>query len=435
MNYLEVKRFQPSFAFFIMNGIFGIVLATLHSVKNFEFNDYLWLSAIFTIGMIFAAISFYEENNYKKVNNLIKLSLIIYTCLFFYFVNLYPEPLMAIPIQFGILCIAISFSKDKEGLTYAIFTKMALLGFSILLILIAFSGFNFQLIRLFGWEFLSKFRHFLEPALRYVLPFCVFPILMLFQIPKITKPYPELFNSFIKYVLTPILAISFLMLIAYFAKTYMHFGNEKLYTDYKEAASIQTVVFGILLLIVSFFLKELPKHISKSLLVILQIFSALFVIPFFYNKFVLDGVKEFEYFISMLLVIFFVSLFFKTKHIPRILGIVFLIGFFSPINMNSVSTFDQVRRLENLLKEEGMLVNDKIKPLIFSKESREKCKSKYKIQYIIRYLCNKRENDCFKKWFKDTDFDKNKDSTYYSSNYVLQEIGLEPKRVFKNNPL
>jgi hypothetical protein len=140
MNYLDVKRFQPSFVFFIINGIFGIALATFHSVKNFEFNDYLWLSAIFTIGMIFAAISFYEENNYKKVNKLIKLSIAIYTCLFFYFVNLYPEPFMAIPIQFGILCIAISFSKDKEDLAYAIFTKMALIGFSIVLILIAFSA-------------------------------------------------------------------------------------------------------------------------------------------------------------------------------------------------------------------------------------------------------------------------------------------------------
>jgi hypothetical protein len=138
-----------------------------------------------------------------------------------------------------------------------------------------------------------------------------FPILMLFQIPKITKPYPELFNSFIKYVLTPILAISFLMIIAYSVKTYMHFGEEKLYTNYKEAASIQTVLFGILLLIVSFFSKELPKYISKSLFVILQIFSASFAIPYVYNRLVHDGIKEFDYFISMLIVIFFVSLFLK----------------------------------------------------------------------------------------------------------------------------
>ncbi len=291
-------------------------------------------------------------------------------------------------ISTGILYFIIPFinkKKDSVNYTYKIIISMFI---TILCLMLLFAGISlilFSVSLLFEFNILG----YIYAEIYVFLLGVIMPTLFLTMVSKIElkeEKYPNYINKIIIYIIYPILGIYTLILYSYFIKILIEFKWPV------NVLGSLIIYYSLISVGVLYFTynKAFNKHIDK----LIKIYPYTLIIPIilmlitFIIRINNYGITESRYygilcFIFVLISILIIKITSKLKYLILTLSILLLISSFGPLSAFNLSRNSQEKRLEQVLIDNNMLIDNKIIP-----NSNINPKNICKIYSILNYLNN-----------------------------------------------
>ncbi|MEJ8756161.1 DUF4153 domain-containing protein [Pontibacter sp. H259] len=252
------------------------------------------------------------------------------------------------------------------------------------------------------------------------------------------EDYPKGLKVFTQFVLLPLVTMYLLILYAYFGKIVVQWEWPK---GWVSVLVLVFSVVGVLSLLLihpirniagNTWIRTFSKWFYRALFP-LNILLALAI----WRRVSEYGITEERYVVLALAIWLLITVLYflfsrekNIKFIPFTLSIVALLSAFGPVNMFIVSEWSQVSRLENLLQEHDILVDEKIQPAA----APVPVKASEEISSIVEYLTDNHGFEELEDWFTE-DFNARLDSVEKSTdnnwnmkstkrNLVLNQMGL-----------
>ena len=325
----------------LVTGAISSVLIT-SIVDRFNKAKYLY----FIIPIIMLLVYFIVLNDINSPTQLLKYVLLNISFVLIYF---------SVPF--------INKSTDSVYFTYKVLISLALTIFLYQIIITSILLTLYSISSLF--EFTIK-EHIFPNIAIFILGF-IMPTIFLSLITNKeldTKQYPNFINRILVYVIFPVLTVYTLVLYAYFIKILITFDLPS-----NNLANL-VLNYSIISVIILYFARNIKdKNIWSNTFIkyypfdlILPIIMMLVAFAVRINQYGLTIVRYYGLlvfvFISISIILF--KLKNKLKYIPLTLAILLLTSAFGPLSAMNLSKWSQELRFEAILKENNMLVDNKI---------------------------------------------------------------------------
>lgn len=243
------------------------------------------------------------------------------------------------------------------------------------------------------------------------------------------KNYPRGIKFITNFILIPLLTAYSVILYSYIIKIVI-LGELP-----KGILATMIVLFGSFGVLTHFFSYPLLKESNKLVRIYSQYFYHSLLIPLgFLFLAILQrvddyGITEKRYLIILmgfwLLISCAHTIYTKARNLKFVtvsLAVIFIITSFGPWGIAASSEVSQVKRLENLLKKEGILVDGKIVKTtnVVSNQSQQEISS------IVVYISETNKIDAVKKWFPDGGYVASlNDNSRVDHQAVMKDMGLQ----------
>ncbi len=245
-----------------------------------------------------------------------------------------------------------------------------------------------------------------------------------------TYLYPSGIKFITNFILIPLITTYSIILYAYIIKI-------SIFRELpKGVLAIMISSFGIFGVLTHFSSYPLAKEGNKLVRVFSQYFYHSLLIPLGFLFFaILKRVKEYgvtedRYLIILiglwLLISSIHTIYTKAKNLKFVtvcLSVMLIVASFGPWGIEGFSKFSQVKRLENLLKKEGILVDGKI----VKTTNNVSDKSSQEISNIVDYISKTGNLEAIKEWFPKVSYVASLDDNTKSIDpqEVMKDIGLQ----------
>jgi hypothetical protein len=215
----------------------------------------------------------------------------------------------------------------------------------------------------------------------------IMPTLFLTIIPNMDlkkKPYSKVINFMIMYIIFPILTVYTTVLYAYFIKILIALKWPS------NVLGNLIIYYSLFSVAVLYFTNKMDNNKWSSWFVKIYPFSLIIPMLMMLATFSIRireyGFTEVRYYALMIFTFVMMSIFIikktnKVKYIPLVLGALLLISVFGSLSAMNVSRWSQEKRLEKILIENNILVNNEI-----VKQPNLDKSSQYEIMDILIYL-------------------------------------------------
>ncbi len=242
--------------------------------------------------------------------------------------------------------------------------------------------------------------------------------------------YPRGIKFITNFILIPLLTTYSIILYAYIIKISI------LMELPKGVLAIMILSFGSFGVLTHFFSYPLAKDSNKLVRVFSQYFYHSLLIPLGFLFFAIlkrvneYGVTEDRYLIILmglwLLISCIHTIYTKAKNLKFVtvcLAVMFIVTSFGPWGITGFSEFSQVKRLENLLKREGIFVDGKIIKTTNSVSDQ----SNQEISSVVEYMSKTHKLEAIKEWFPKGGYVASLDDNvkFINPQEVMKDMGLQ----------
>ncbi len=364
-----IKNYYIGIIFFMLSTI-GFMMMIREGYYNINLDEYkIKLSLTFLYGGILSIIIKEMINRFNKLKFLYIFIPVILFILYFLVLN--NISIDSTFLKFFMLCVLsallfiyipfIGKNNDSEYYTYKIINSLLITGICYLILVFGIVFISYSLSSLF--EITIK-RYLIAQVLLFILGFFM-PALFLTGIPKdkyVTNEYPNFIKKGLIYIIFPILLVYTVILYSYFIKILIEFKW--------PLNVLGNLVMSYLIISILFLYFNNRDNTNSFINKLVRIYPYLLIIPatMMVISFILRineyGFTEFRYFSIILFIFTIFSIVLiklnKKSSISFILVISLFISTFGPLSAFNVSKNSQINRLEKILIDNSILIDNKI---------------------------------------------------------------------------